>query len=51
MLYGELASLEEKRLVQAIAQLQWPIQYGSVTITLRDGKPTLVKVETTIKLD
>ena len=42
---------EDAKLVEALAQVRWPIRYGTVTIQLRDGKPTLVKVEKTIKAD
>ena len=42
---------DDERLIQALNAIRWPIAYGSVTIMLREGKPTLVKVEKTIKLD
>jgi len=42
---------QEAKLAQALAKIAWPVQYGIITITVREGKPTLVKIERTIKLD
>ena len=42
---------EDAALIQALAQIKWPMQYGTITVQLRDGKPTMVKIEKTIKLD
>ena len=42
---------QDAKLTQALAQIQWPVQYGIITITVREGKATLVKIERTIKLD
>ena len=42
---------EEAALVQALAQIKWPLQYGTITIQVRDWKPSLVRIEKTIKLD
>ena len=39
---------ELKKQLEAIA---WPIAYGVISIQLRAGKPTLVKIERTVKLD
>ena len=32
-------------------KITWPIEYGIISIQLRAAKPTLIKVERTIKLD
>ena len=29
----------------------WPIEYGTVKVQIRNGKPTLVTIERTLKLD
>jgi len=42
---------QEAKLAQALAKIAWPVQYGSIMVIVRDWKPTLVKVEKTIKLD
>jgi len=34
-----------------LEKVTWPIEYGIISIQLRAGKPTLIKVERTIKLD
>ena len=44
-----LAGAEE--LAAALAQIKWPVQYGTITVQVRDGRPTTVKIEKTIKLD
>jgi len=41
----------DNRLVAELAQVQWPIRYGTITVQIRDGKLTMVKVERTIKAD
>jgi len=46
-----MTTAEDAKLAQALAQIQWPVQYGTITVQVRDGKPTLVKIERTIKLD
>ena len=38
-------------LKRELEQVAWPIEYGTITLQLRDGRPTLVKIERTIKLD
>lgn len=42
---------QDAKLAQALAQIRWPVQYGSIMIQVRDGKPVTVKIERTIKLD
>jgi len=32
-------------------KINWTIDYGSVKIQIRNGKPTLVTIERTVKLD
>jgi hypothetical protein len=34
-----------------LKKITWPIEYGTITVQIRAGKPTLIKIEKTIKLD
>lgn len=47
----ETQKRQDDELAQALGKVVWPISYGSVTIKLRDGKPVLVTIEKTLKLD
>ena len=38
-------------LKKELEKVNWPIQHGNISIQLRYGKPTLVKIERTVKLD
>ena len=42
---------EDEKLVECLTAVRWPLQYGTITVQVREGKPTLVKVEKTIKID
>jgi len=46
-----LESQQDSELKRQLDNVRWPIEYGVVSIQIRAGKPTLVKVERTIKLD
>ena len=46
-----MPSDDDAKLAQSLGLVKWPIQFGTITVQLRDGKPTMVKVEKTIKLD
>ena len=39
---------EIRRMVEG---LKWPLDFGSVKVQIRGGKPALVTIERTIKLD
>jgi len=47
----ELENKQDLELKKQLEKVDWPIEYGIVSIQLRAGKPTLIKVERTIKLD
>jgi len=47
----ELENKQDLELKRQLEKVNWPIEYGIVSIQLRAGKPTLIKVERTIKLD
>ena len=38
-------------LKKELEKIDWPIKYGTVKVQIRDGKPTLVTIERTVKLD
>ena len=42
-----------KALKEQVTRIEWPtiLLYGNVTIQVRDGKPVLLKLEETVKLD
>lgn len=42
---------EEEILKEELEKINWPIDYGSIKIQIRQGKPYLMVVEKTIKLD
>jgi len=41
----------DDQLKKELEAINWPIEYGTVKVTIRVGKPTLVTIERTIKLD
>ena len=41
----------DAKIIEAIKKVLDSVPYGSVKITMRDGKPTLITKEETIKLD
>ena len=43
--------MSDAELKKQLEEIDWPVNYGSVKITIRDGKPTLVTIERTVKLD
>ena len=47
----ELENKQDLELKRQLEKVDWPIEYGIVSIQLRAGKATLIKVERTIKLD
>jgi len=42
---------EDEALQRALEKVCWPIEYGSVKIQIRRGKPALITIERTVKLD
>ncbi len=47
----EIQNQHDIELKKELDKIDWPIAYGNVKIQLRAGKPTLVTIERTIKLD
>jgi len=42
---------KDLELKKELEKIGWPIEHGSVKIQIRNGKPTLVTIERTVKLD
>jgi len=47
----ELQTPQDIAFQKELEKVVWPMLYGSVKIQLREGKPKLIVVERTIKLD
>ena len=47
----DLENKQDTEFRKQLDKIAWPIEYGIISIQLRAGKPTLIKVERTIKLD
>ena len=47
----EIENQQDSTLKRQLALIDWPIDFGSVKIQIRAGKPTLVVVERTVRLD
>lgn len=43
--------MSESEFAKAVKSIPYPITYGVITIQVRDGKATFVKIEKTVKLD
>jgi len=42
---------EYSELKEQLKKIDWMLDYGSIKVQLRGGKPTLIIVEQTLKLD
>ena len=47
----EILTEEDDVLKQQLDKIAWPVYYGNIKIQVRAGKPTLVVIERTVKLD
>uniref|UniRef100_A0A6M3L5C3 Uncharacterized protein n=1 Tax=viral metagenome TaxID=1070528 RepID=A0A6M3L5C3_9ZZZZ len=47
----EIQNQEDEDLKKQLKNIDWTVEYGTITIQLRNGQPTLAKIERTIKLD
>ena len=43
--------MTDEEIKAQLEKIDWPIDYGNIKIQLRRGKPTLVTIERTLKLD
>ena len=41
----------DQKLKNGLEQIDWPLDYGSVKVQIREGKPTLITIERTVKID
>lgn len=48
---SDISEIEDKELKDQLDKIRWPIRYGNVKIQIREGKPSLIYIERTIKLD
>jgi len=46
-----LIKMTDQELKKQLEKIEWPIEYGSVKIQIRNSKPSLVTIERTVKLD
>ena len=42
---------QDEELKKELEKIDWLLDYGSVKIQIRDGKPTLITMERTVKMD
>ncbi len=42
---------DDLELKKELEKIQWNLDYGSVKITIRAGKPSLITIERTVRLD
>ena len=42
---------KDLQLKKELEKIEWNLGYGSVKIQIRQGKPTLITIERTVKLD
>ena len=47
----EIQNQQDLELKKELEKIDWPIEYGNIRIQLRAGKPTLITIERTVKLD
>jgi len=47
----EIQNQQDIELKKELEKVKWNLDFGSVKIQLRNGKPTLVTIERTVKLD
>ena len=47
----EIENQQELELKKSLEEIDWPVDYGSVKIQIRNGKITLLTIEKTIKFD
>ena len=43
--------MTDEELKKQLEKIIWPIDYGTIKVQIRNGEPTLVTIERTVKLD
>ena len=47
----EIQNPQDQELKKELEKVYWNLDYGSVKVQIRQGKPTLITIERTVKLD
>ncbi len=47
----EIVNPKDLELKKQLEAVKWPIEWGNIRLQLRAGKPTLLVIERTIRLD
>ncbi|MCK5643546.1 MAG: hypothetical protein KAJ19_22285 [Gammaproteobacteria bacterium] len=47
----EIQNQKDLELKKELEDIDWNLDYGSVKIQIRQGKPSLITIERTVKLD
>lgn len=47
----EIENQQDNKLKKQLENIAWPIEFGTITMQLRNGRPTLIRIERTLKLD
>lgn len=47
----EIVNKQDTDLKEQLEKVDWPIEYGTITVQVRNGQPSLLKIERTVKLD
>ncbi len=47
----KIQNQEDAELKKELKKIAWPIEYGTIRVQIRDGRPTLATIEKTVKLD
>ncbi len=42
---------QDAELKAALVKMTWPVEYGSVKISIQKGRPVMVTIERTVKMD
>ena len=45
------SKVEDQKLKNELEKIDWNLDYGSVKVQIREGKPSLITIERTVKLD
>ena len=43
--------MTDEELKKQLDKIDWPIDYGTIKVQIRQHKPTLITIERTVKLD
>ena len=46
-----MTNQQDIELKKELEKIDWHLEYGSVKIQIRNGKPSLITIERTVKLD